>query len=70
MINISISKGDIHRYRLRYDRDPSPGLLLTGELSGTGNEPEDAERLLTYAVPGDSRVTVKGSIRTVRLVIV
>ena len=56
---IRIAKGAIHRYRLRYDRTHSSlELTLTGQLLGSGGEPEGVDRLLKYAAPAENRVTL------------
>lgn len=71
LTGIRIAKGAIHRYRLLYDRTPSAlQLALSGQLPGSGGEPEDADRLPTYAAPAENRVTLDPNTGSVELTIV
>lgn len=71
LAGIEIAKGAIHRYRLLYDRTPSSlELWLTGQLLGSGVEPGEADRLLTYAAPAESRVTLDARTGSLELTVV
>ncbi len=67
---LAISRGDVHGYRLLYRGDPVPALTLRGGLLGGADISEDADSLLSFGYPAQSRLEVGWGLRSFGLVVV